>query len=105
MKVTRPLSWHQKGFEYERLNTLENEFDILSYEFINQTAIEGLGAQIETKKNLVVMARKVEKLHAKVLNAENRAHAPNPYSGVYIDNYGRPRVQMIVGDDGFSLCE
>lgn len=38
-----------KGFEDETLNTFETELDFLTYEFINQTAIEGLNTQIKSK--------------------------------------------------------
>ena len=48
---SKPNVGHQKGFEYEQLNSSETELDILSYEFINRAALEGLGTQVDTKKN------------------------------------------------------
>lgn len=45
---TQPTVGHQKGFKRE---TLETELDILSYDFINRAAVEGLVAQIKTKNN------------------------------------------------------
>lgn len=74
--------------------------------------------QLHTKeKNLISLAREVEKLRTEVMTAEKRSHAPNPYGatqpntdssypppihggGVYMDSYGRPQMQMSAGFTG-----
>ncbi|KAL6325824.1 hypothetical protein AAG906_026653 [Vitis piasezkii] len=92
------------GQEHQRLRS--------TFEYEKGLNVDQVREMQEMEKNLVVMAREVEKLRAEVLNAEKRAHAPNPYSGsypepsyppptqgsgAYIDSYGRPHAQMIAG--------
>eukprot|EP00262_Sarcandra_glabra_P005590 TRINITY_DN17312_c0_g1_i1.p1 TRINITY_DN17312_c0_g1~~TRINITY_DN17312_c0_g1_i1.p1 ORF type:complete len:319 (+),score=90.89 TRINITY_DN17312_c0_g1_i1:51-959(+) len=96
---------HQKlrvAFEYEKGLNLEQ--------------VEQMHAM---EKNLVSMAREVEKLRAEVLNADKRTRAPNPYAGTYgspdpaypplgqgagyADGYGRPQVQMSGGAVGEGM--
>ncbi|KAL6984958.1 hypothetical protein U1Q18_018339 [Sarracenia purpurea var. burkii] len=86
--------------EHQRLrNTFEYE------KGLNMDKVEQMQAM---EKNLVGMAREVEKLRAEVLNVEKRARAPNPYGGgpymhpdplypasvhgggAYSENYGGP---------------
>ncbi|KAK9210538.1 hypothetical protein WN944_002909 [Citrus x changshan-huyou] len=90
-------------FEYEKGLNIDN--------------VEQLQAM---EKNLVGMAREMEKLHAEVVNAEMRGHAPNPYSrtytnpipsyppsvqggGVYVDGYSQPLLQMGVVQTGEGM--
>ncbi|XP_059637572.1 protein FLX-like 4 [Cornus florida] len=99
--------------EHQRLrNTFEYE------KGLNMEKVEQMQAM---DKNLFGMAKEVEKLRAEVLNAEKRAHAPNPYGssymmssdplypppvhggGAYVDPYGRPHVQMGVGAGGEGI--
>uniref|UniRef100_F6H799 Uncharacterized protein n=1 Tax=Vitis vinifera TaxID=29760 RepID=F6H799_VITVI len=79
----QPNFGHQKGFEHEQLNTLENEFDILSYEFINQTAIEGLGAQTETKKNADFFLDRSRKASAASMKEDQFARMSKPKIGLH----------------------
>ncbi|KDP38754.1 hypothetical protein JCGZ_04107 [Jatropha curcas] len=109
--------------DVKSLPDLEAELDNLKHEYrrlratfeyekgLNIEKVEVLQAM---EQNLIGMAREVEKLHAEVLNAEKRVHAPNTYgggfatsdpsyptpvhgAGTYVDAYGRPVVQMSVG--------
>ncbi|CAK9140291.1 unnamed protein product [Ilex paraguariensis] len=87
--------------EHQRLRT--------TFEYEKGFNIEKVQQMQVMEKDLVAMAREVEKLRAEVFNAEKRAHAPNfyggPYmnpnplyahpmhgSGAYVDSYGRPHT-------------
>ncbi|XP_010268400.1 PREDICTED: protein FLX-like 4 [Nelumbo nucifera] len=110
---------------HEKLDSLRQEHQRLRAAFeyekgLNMEQVEQMQAM---DRNLVSMAREVEKLRAEVLSAENRARAPNPYGGyygtadpsypppsvqgggIYIDGYGRPQVQMdgVVAGEGINL--
>ncbi|CAL5376458.1 unnamed protein product [Camellia sinensis] len=84
---------------------------------LNMEKVEQMQAM---EKNMMGMAREVEKLRAEVLNAEKRARAPNPYGGpymhpdpiypppvhgggAYVDSYGRPHGHMGVGVAGEGM--
>ncbi|KAF8400449.1 hypothetical protein HHK36_013747 [Tetracentron sinense] len=101
------------------LDSLRQEHQRLraAFEYEKGLNIEQVEQMQAMEKNLIAMAREVEKLRAEVLNAEKRSHAPNPYggtygnpdpsyppavqgSGIYIDGYGRPQVQMGVSAAG-----
>ncbi|XP_042495200.1 protein FLX-like 4 isoform X2 [Macadamia integrifolia] len=82
-----------------------------TFEYEKGLNIEKVEQMQAMERNLVSIAREVEKLRAEVLHVENRARAPNPYGGmygmqdpshlhslqgdsIYMDGYGRPQVQM-----------
>ncbi|KAM7472866.1 hypothetical protein LguiA_011049 [Lonicera macranthoides] len=95
---------------HEELDSLRQEHQKLRSTFeyekgLNMGKVEEMQ---EMEKDLLAMARQVEKLRSEVLNAENKAHAPNPYpyggpymnpdpaypplmrgGGCYVDSYGR----------------
>ncbi|KAK2967371.1 hypothetical protein RJ640_028651 [Escallonia rubra] len=93
--------------EHHRLRT--------TFEYEKGLNIEKVGQMQVMEKDLVSMAREMEKLRAEVLNAEKRARAPNPYGGPmyppppmhatggYGDSYGRPHGQMGVGATGEAM--
>ncbi|XP_041022236.1 protein FLX-like 4 isoform X1 [Juglans microcarpa x Juglans regia] len=107
---------------HSELDSLRQEHQRLRTTFeyekgINIEQVEQLQAM---EKNLIGMARELENLRAEVLNAENRALAPNlcggsymnPDSsypppirsaGAYVDSFGRPLVQMDVGPAGDGM--
>ncbi|KAK9937720.1 hypothetical protein M0R45_014492 [Rubus argutus] len=106
--------------EVKKLPDLHGELDSLrqehqrlraTFEYEKGINIEQVEQMKEMEKNLVGMVREVERLRAEVLNAEKRAHAPNPRNGgymnpdsyytatvpgasAYVDGYGRPYVSM-----------
>lgn len=99
--------------EHQRLRT--------TFEYEKGLNMEKVEQMQAMEKDLVGMAREVEKLRAEVLNAEKRAHVPNSYgehymhpdsslyppppmhmSGGYVDNYGRPNIPMGVGATGIG---
>ncbi|XP_073007415.1 protein FLX-like 4 isoform X2 [Typha latifolia] len=70
---------------YAELDGLRQEHQKLRAEFeyekgSNMQQVEQMQGM---EKNLISMAREVEKLRVEVLNAENRTHATNSYGGVY----------------------
>ncbi|KAA8535445.1 hypothetical protein F0562_030448 [Nyssa sinensis] len=98
--------------EHQRLRT--------TFEYEKGLNMEKVEQMQAMEKDLIGMAREVEKLRAEVLNAEKRARAPNPYggpymnpdplyphhmhgSGAYVDSYGRPHAQMGVGAAGDGM--
>lgn len=62
--------------EHQRLRT--------TFEYEKGLNIDKVQQMQAMEKNLVGMAREVEKLRAEVLNAEKRAHVPSPYGGPYV---------------------
>lgn len=99
--------------EHQRLRT--------TFEYEKGLNIEKVEQLKVTEKEMLSMAREVEKLRAEVLNAERRARAPNPYGGPYMnqdplypppppmhgtggyaDSYGRS-MQMGVGASGDGM--
>lgn len=62
--------------EHQRLRT--------TFEYEKGLNIDKVQQMQAMEKNLVGMAREVEKLHAEVLNVEKRPHAPIPYGGPYM---------------------
>ncbi|EEF34174.1 conserved hypothetical protein [Ricinus communis] len=92
--------------EYKRLRAM--------FEYEKGLNIEKVERLQAMEQNLIRMARELEKLHAGVLNAEKKAHAPNLYGGGYVtrnpscsfpiqrgaasvDSYGRHLVHTRVG--------
>ncbi|RWR73967.1 protein FLX-like protein 4 isoform X1 [Cinnamomum micranthum f. kanehirae] len=85
----------------------------VAFEYEKGSNIDQVERMHAMERNLISMAREVEKLRAEVLNAEKRARAPNSYGGAYgspdapyppvgqgggfVDAYGRPQVQMSRG--------
>uniref|UniRef100_A0A5B7C244 Protein FLX-like 4 n=1 Tax=Davidia involucrata TaxID=16924 RepID=A0A5B7C244_DAVIN len=93
--------------EHQRLRT--------TFEYEKGLNMEKVEQMQAMEKDLIGMAREVEKLRAEVLNAEKRARAPNPYggpymnpdplyphpmhgSGAYVDSYGRPQGVGAAGE-------
>ncbi|KAD4180098.1 hypothetical protein E3N88_28689 [Mikania micrantha] len=61
------------------------------------------GAQMELMdKDLLGMAREVERLRAEVLNAEKRANAPNMYGGPYMNQEMYPAPPMHASGSGYA---
>ncbi|KAF9613172.1 hypothetical protein IFM89_005943 [Coptis chinensis] len=104
---------------HSEVNKLRQEYHRLraAFEYEKGLNVEKVEQLHGMEKNLVSMAREVSKLRADVLNAENRAHAPQPYGapytipdssyppsvqggGTYMDGYGRPQIQMDGGVAG-----
>ncbi|XP_068652453.1 protein FLX-like 4 [Aristolochia californica] len=105
---------------HAELDSLKQEHQRLraQFEYEKGLNIEQVEQMHAMERNLISMAREVEKLRAEVLNAEKRAHAiqygstygsPDPARshattgggpGGYADAYGRPRVHM---NDGASV--
>ncbi|XP_008804227.1 protein FLX-like 4 [Phoenix dactylifera] len=54
-----------------------------AFEYEKGANMEQVEKMLAMDKNLISMAREVEKLQAEVLNAEKRAHAPDSYGGRY----------------------
>ncbi|XVE98665.1 hypothetical protein REPUB_Repub03eG0126900 [Reevesia pubescens] len=97
------------GKEHQRLR--------VTFQYEKGSNIEQVDQMQAMEKNLIGMAREVEKLRAEVLSAEKRVHAPIgpvPYAGgymnpepsyvppfqggtTYFDGYGRPVMQMGLG--------
>ncbi|KAJ4958141.1 hypothetical protein NE237_025252 [Protea cynaroides] len=98
---------------HAELDSLREEHQRLraTFEYEKGLNIEKVEQMQGMERNLVSMAREVEKLRAEVLHVENRGRAPNPYGGMYgtldpslphtpqggglyMDGYGKPQVQM-----------
>ncbi|KAK9275177.1 hypothetical protein L1049_022438 [Liquidambar formosana] len=120
---------HKAHADVKRLPEMHAELDSLrqehqrlraTFEYEKGFNIEQVEEMKAMEKDLVGMAREVEKLRADVLNAEKRARAPisygGPYmnpdpsyppsiqgSGPYVDSYGRPHVPMGVGTAGEGM--
>lgn len=107
---------------HAELDSLRQEHQRLraTFEYEKGINIEQVEQMKAMEKNLIGMAREVEKLRAEVINAEKRAHAPNPYGGghmnpdpsysapiqgggAYVDSYGWPHVQMGIGSAGEGM--
>ncbi|XP_043709387.1 protein FLX-like 4 [Telopea speciosissima] len=115
--------------EVKELPEMEAELDGLreehqrlraTFQYEKGLNIEQVEQMKAMEKNLISVAREVEKLRAEVLNVENRARAPNPYGGaygiqdpshlhtfqgdsLYMDGYGRHQVQMGGRADGTHI--
>lgn len=120
---------HKARLEVKNLPDLHAELDSLrqehrrlraTFEYEKSLNIDNVEQLQAMEKNLVGMAREMEKLHAEVVNAEMRGHAPNPYSwtytnpipsyppsvqggGVYVDGYSQPLLQMGVVQTGEGM--
>ncbi|KAJ8645390.1 hypothetical protein MRB53_007138 [Persea americana] len=97
------------------LDSLRQEHQKLrvAFEYGKGSNIDQVERMHAMERNLISLAREVEKLRAEVLNAEKKARAPNSYGGAYgspdapyppvgqgggfVDAYGRPQVQMSRG--------
>ncbi|PQQ13685.1 protein FLX-like 4 isoform X1 [Prunus yedoensis var. nudiflora] len=112
--------------DVEKLPGLHAELDSLrrehhrlrsTFEYEKGLNIEEVEQMKAMEKNLIGMAREVERLRDEVSNAEKRAHAPNARAGgytnpdsyypanmqgggVYFDSYGRPYVSTNVRPPG-----
>ncbi|KAL5988310.1 hypothetical protein ACLOJK_036073 [Asimina triloba] len=90
-----------------------------AFEYEKGLNMEQVAQMQAMEKNLITMAREIEKLRAEVLKAEKRALAPNTYgsayasvnppylpvahSGGYADAYGRPQAQISGGATGEGM--
>ncbi|XP_008223571.1 PREDICTED: protein FLX-like 4 isoform X3 [Prunus mume] len=91
--------------DVEKLPGLHAELDSLrrehhrlrsTFEYEKGLNIEEVEQMKAMEKNLIGMAREVERLRDEVSNAEKRAHG----AGVYFDGYGRPYVSTGVRPPG-----
>ncbi|GMH16618.1 hypothetical protein Nepgr_018459 [Nepenthes gracilis] len=97
--------------EHQRLRT--------TFEYEKRSNIEQVEQMRAMERDMVGMAREVERLRAEVLNAERRLHVPCPYGGSYVetnpsyastvrgvgpyyDPYLRPHVDMGGSSDGMA---
>ncbi|CAK7338101.1 unnamed protein product [Dovyalis caffra] len=91
-----------------------------TFEYEKGLNIEKVEQMRAMERNLIGMAREMEKLRIDVLNAETRARAPNRYvggyanpdvsgpppvqgGGTYVDGYGRPLVHIGVRPAGDGI--
>lgn len=101
---------------HAELDSLRQEHERLrvTFEYEKGLNIKKVEQMRAVEKNIVGMAGEVERLRMEVADAENRANAPQPYSGhyispaglyppamhgsmVYADNFPRPPLQMDTG--------
>ncbi|EHA8588203.1 protein FLX-like 3 [Cocos nucifera] len=93
IKIQRTTEELQKAStEIKKLPQMHAELDGLrqehqklraAFEYEKGANMEQIEQMRTMDKNLISMAREVEKLRAEVLNAEKRAHGPNSYGVVY----------------------
>ncbi|ONI27659.1 hypothetical protein PRUPE_1G098700 [Prunus persica] len=102
-KATEELQ--KARLDVEKLPGLHAELDSLrrehhrlrsTFEYEKGLNIEEVEQMKAMEKNLIGMAREVERLRDEVSNAEKRAHG----AGVYFDGYGRPYVSTGVRPPG-----